>query len=60
MLRTLQMREFSLYLLHQQQIGLLSEWRQAMQADAGADHDDTLNALQYTVNAIASGLRTTG
>ncbi len=43
MLRTLQMREFSLYLLHQQQIGLLSEWRQAMQ-----------------VNAIASGLRTTG
>ena len=31
MLRTLKMREFSLHQLHQQQIGLLADWREAVQ-----------------------------
>ncbi|MBT8044822.1 MAG: phosphoenolpyruvate carboxylase, partial [Verrucomicrobiae bacterium] len=60
MLRTLKMRESSLQLLHQQQVGLLAEWRQALKNDDDSKLDDILNALQYTVNAIASGLRTTG
>lgn len=60
MLRTLQTREFSLYLLHQQQIRLLGEWREAMQGDNQEETAALLNSLQFSVNAIASGLRTTG
>ena len=60
MLRTLETREFSLYLLHQQQIRLLSEWREAMQGDDEEETAALLNSLQFSVNAIASGLRTTG
>jgi len=60
MLRTLETREFSLYLLHQQQIRLLSEWREAMQGDDEEKTAALLNSLQFSVNAIASGLRTTG
>jgi phosphoenolpyruvate carboxylase len=60
MLRTLETREFSLYLLHQQQIRLLSEWREAMQGDNEEETAALLNSLQFSVNAIASGLRTTG
>ena len=60
MLRTLQTREFSLYLLHQQQIGLLADWRAAVQNGDESQLDVLLNSLQYSVNAIASGLRTTG
>ena len=60
MLRTLETREFSLYLLHQQQIRLLGEWREAMQGDNEEETAALLNSLQFSVNAIASGLRTTG
>lgn len=60
MLRTLQTREFSLYLLHQQQVDLLSEWRSAQSTEDEDHHADLLNSLQFSVNAIASGLRTTG
>ena len=60
MLRTLQTREFSLYLLHQQQIGLLADWRAAVENGDESQLDVLLNSLQYSVNAIASGLRTTG
>ncbi|MCP5534658.1 MAG: phosphoenolpyruvate carboxylase [Akkermansiaceae bacterium] len=60
MQRTLQMREFSLYLLHQQQVGLLAEWRKATQNGDDSQLAELLNALQLSVNAIASGLRTTG
>ena len=60
MLRTLKTREFSLYLLHQQQIELLGEWRESEQGAEDGKFDALLNSLQYSVNAIASGLRTTG
>ena len=60
MLRTLKMRELSLHQLHQQQIGLLADWREAVQNKDDSEQEELLNALQYSVNAIASGLRTTG
>lgn len=60
MLRTLEMRERPLRLLHQQQISLLKDWRAAQQNDDTSATDELLNALQFSVNAVASGLRTTG
>ena len=60
MLRTLQMRELPLRLLHDQQVALLSEWRNTQNTGDSEKREELLNALQYSVNAIASGLRTTG
>ena len=60
MLHTLEIRELPLRLLHEQQVSLLADWR-AAQANGDTEKEATLlNALQYSVNAIASGLRTTG
>jgi phosphoenolpyruvate carboxylase len=58
--KTLVMRDEALRVLHQHQIGLLTRWR-ALRAngdDAGADA--LLPTLLLSINAIASGLRTTG
>ncbi len=52
----LALRQDGLRILHQQQIELLRDWRAA----SGADKDALLPQLLLTVNAIASGLRTTG
>ncbi|MGJ8676638.1 MAG: phosphoenolpyruvate carboxylase [Akkermansiaceae bacterium] len=60
MLRTLKMRDLPLRLLHQQQISLLSDWRKATASGDTQAAAQLLNALQFSVNAIASGLRTTG
>lgn len=60
MLRTLEMRDLPLRLLHQQQVSLLKDWRAAQEAGDADAQATLLNALQYSVNAIASGLRTTG
>lgn len=56
MLETIRLRDEGLRKLHRHQIALLREWR------AGGDGADErlLPALLLTVNAIASGLRTTG
>lgn len=60
MTRTLRLREAPLRALHLQQIWLLRQWREAK-----ARNDDTaasalLPDLLLSINAIASGLRTTG
>ncbi|MBT8038553.1 MAG: phosphoenolpyruvate carboxylase [Verrucomicrobiae bacterium] len=60
MLRTLKMRELPLRLLHEQQVVLLADWRASQKSGDAAKESELLNALQYSVNAIASGLRTTG
>ncbi|MCO6451311.1 MAG: phosphoenolpyruvate carboxylase [Caldilineales bacterium] len=53
----LAVRQPGLRVLHRQQIDLLKEWR----TSADADKDEALLArLLLTINAIASGLRTTG
>lgn len=61
MIQTIAMREKSLEILHAHQISLLKKWRDLIKN--GADDNEKENLLQpllLTVNAIASGLRTTG
>ncbi|MDZ7693643.1 MAG: phosphoenolpyruvate carboxylase [Balneolaceae bacterium] len=52
----LELRERPLYRLHHQQINLLKRWRN----NSDDDNPELLRKLLLTVNAIASGLRTTG
>lgn len=52
-------RRSGLRMLHRQQIGFLRKWR-ALQAAGDPAADQVLIELLVTVNAIASGLRTTG
>lgn len=60
MLKTIELRALGLRRLHEQQIGLLREWREFLQANRKHAADALLPTLLMTVNAIASGLRTTG
>jgi phosphoenolpyruvate carboxylase len=60
MARTLAIREEPLRVLHHQQITLLRQWRAHLAADHNAAADALLPKLLLTINAIASGLRTTG
>jgi len=58
MSRSLDLRSEALRRLHQHQVGLVKHWRTLTQ---GTDAwESTLLQLLVTVNAIASGLRTTG
>ena len=50
------LRQQGLRILHYQQVKLLQQWR----SSANAEQPETLLHLLLTVNAIASGLRTTG
>jgi phosphoenolpyruvate carboxylase len=60
MAKTLEIREAPLRVLHQQQIALLREWRGHI-ADGKTDAAEALlPKLLLSINAIASGLRTTG
>ena len=58
--RTLALRAAPLQLLHRQQIQLLRQWRQRSHVGDAAGADALLPELLLTINAIASGLRTTG
>lgn len=60
MMRTLQTREEPLRVLHSQQIALLREWRQRLQSGDESGAEDLIPDLLISVNAISSGLRTTG
>jgi phosphoenolpyruvate carboxylase len=60
MLKTLQLRADALRLLHRDQIHLLTRWRTARKEGRDADAEGMLTELLLSVNAIASGLRTTG
>ena len=59
MVRTLKQRDARLRVLHNQQIDLLGRWRPLRKGDPSAA-DVLLPQLLLNVNAIASGLRTTG
>ena len=56
MLKTLELRSAALRSLHSQQIALLSKWRSA----ESETREQLLPKLLLSINAIASGLRTTG
>ena len=60
MAKTLQIREAPLRVLHQQQINLLREWRGHVAEERMTEADALLPKLLLSINAIASGLRTTG
>ncbi len=60
MAKTLDIREAPLRVLHQQQIALLREWRGHLSAGNQEQADALLPKLLLSINAIASGLRTTG
>jgi phosphoenolpyruvate carboxylase len=57
--RVLKLRQPGLEMLHRRQIELLRRWRGDERSDDAAS-DPTFIELLVTVNAIASGLRTTG
>jgi phosphoenolpyruvate carboxylase len=60
MLKTLHLRAEALRILHHQQIALLREWRGKRTAGHEDEADAMLPDLLLSINAIASGLRTTG
>lgn len=58
--RTLMLRDAGLRALHLHQIALLRRWRGLRNSGDQAGADTLLPTLLLTINAIASGLRTTG
>ena len=58
--KTLRLRADALRVLHAQQIDLLSRWRAGQKAGDEAAAKQMLPELMLSINAIASGLRTTG
>jgi phosphoenolpyruvate carboxylase len=56
--KTIQLREPSLTLLHSLQIKQLRSWRAL--PENSPEHERDLEALLLTINAIAGGLRNTG
>jgi phosphoenolpyruvate carboxylase len=58
--RTLALRAEPLRILHAQQISLLRRWRGALKAGDESTANTVMPELLLTINAIASGLRTTG
>ncbi|MDR3402788.1 MAG: phosphoenolpyruvate carboxylase [Chthoniobacter sp.] len=60
MLRTLKLRADALRVLHLQEIHLLTKWRACRAAGDEAAAEKMLPDLLLSINAIASGLRTTG
>lgn len=60
MSKTLEIREAPLRVLHHRQIALLRSWRACLAEGRQHEADALLPDLLLTINAIASGLRTTG
>jgi phosphoenolpyruvate carboxylase len=60
MWKTLRLRTEALRILHLQQIALLRKWRALRAADNDGAANAMLPDLLLSINAIASGLRTTG
>lgn len=58
--RTLALRAEPLRILHAQQISLLRRWRGALKSGDESTATAVMPELLLTINAIASGLRTTG
>lgn len=57
---TLDIREEPLRVLHHQQVNLLREWRACVAAGENEGAEAMLPDLLISINALASGLRTTG
>jgi phosphoenolpyruvate carboxylase len=57
---TLEIREEPLRVLHHQQVSLLREWRACLAAGEAEGAEAMLPDILVSINALASGLRTTG
>jgi phosphoenolpyruvate carboxylase len=57
---TVRLRDSGLQLLHKQQVQLLRDWRAARESGDNIEAQILLPRLLLSINAIASGLRTTG
>lgn len=60
MIKTLTIRDEPLAVLHQQQVALLHDWRDHLAHERFSAAEELLPKLLLSINAIASGLRTTG
>jgi len=60
MVKTLKVRDNGLRILHDQQIELLQKWRRHNKSNNRKAAREMLPDLLLSINAIASGLRTTG
>ncbi|MBK9500840.1 MAG: phosphoenolpyruvate carboxylase [Leptospiraceae bacterium] len=60
LLESFQYRKNGLVLLHNEQVKLLKKWRELLANDNNPEGETVLMNLLLTVNAIASGLKTTG
>jgi phosphoenolpyruvate carboxylase len=60
MMKTLQVRAQALRVLHEQQLELLQKWRELGVSNEQHAANELLPELLLSINAIASGLRTTG
>ncbi|BCX48724.1 phosphoenolpyruvate carboxylase [Haloferula helveola] len=60
MAKTLEIREAPLRVLHRQQVELLRQWRGLVAAGKETDAEVMFPKLLLSINAISSGLRTTG
>ncbi|MDX6767417.1 MAG: phosphoenolpyruvate carboxylase [Candidatus Methylacidiphilales bacterium] len=60
MLKTLELRDAPLRSLHRQQVDLLRHWRKLRDRDQAREAAALLPQILLSINAIASGLRTTG
>ncbi len=60
MSKTLDIREEPLQLLHKQQVELLKQWRALKEAQKEVEAEALFPKILLSINAIASGLRTTG
>jgi phosphoenolpyruvate carboxylase len=58
--QSIELRRNGLRTLHRQQLDLLPKWRELQAAEQPEEAEKLLLPLLITVNAIASGLRTTG
>jgi len=58
--KTILMRDDGLRFLHRRQIALLREWRKRREAGNDEEAEAMLPSLLFSINAIASGQRTTG
>ena len=60
MSKTLAIREEPLKVLHKQQVALIKEWRAMKEAGQEAEAEELFPKILLSINAISSGLRTTG
>ncbi|MEO6054457.1 MAG: phosphoenolpyruvate carboxylase, partial [Chthoniobacterales bacterium] len=60
LVKTLKLRADALRKLHLDQIGLLHQWRELKEKGDSSNADALIPEITLSVNAIASGLRTTG